>query len=189
MGAPPSCFAALTVPPTPAVEALVAALPPELRRIHVEDTHLTVAYFGRVDPALHPVLLSALGEIDFGGATVELGALLPLPSREWPTAITLALAPGPGRDAVVDLMATHRPPLLELAERPPETRPPLPHVTFARPRGRRMAPPKRDAILAWTDAQSTVGCEIRLGRVVLMRSRPHRPEGPHYEVLEPPRSR
>lgn len=185
MTAPPSCFAALTVPRSPAIEGLIGALPPELRRIHAQDMHLTIAYFGRIDPSLHPVLLDALAALEFAGASVDLGGLLALPSRERPTALTLELGPGPGQDAVVELMLRARLPLLALAGRPPEDRPPLPHVTFARPKGRRMTPEKRAAILSWTDAQPPPGGRVQLGRPVLMRSRPPRAEGPHYEVLMP----
>lgn len=183
MPAPPSCFAALTVPLVPEVEALQAALPPELRPIHPADLHLTVAYFGRIDPAHHPVLLAALAAIPFAGLPVVLGSLMPLPSRGHPTAATLALDPGPGRDAVVDLMARQRPALLDLVGLPPEDRPPLPHLTFARPRGRRMTPDKRDAVLAWCDAQPPLSRSIDLGGLALMRSRPPRAEGPYYEIV------
>lgn len=183
MPAPPSCFAAIPVPSSPQILALHAALPPELRRIHPEDLHLTVAYFGRVDPALHPVILETLAAIPFDGATVVLDTMRALPSRDYPSAIALTLARDAGFDTIVSLMATHRPVLLELASRPPEDRAPLPHVTFARPRGRAMSTDKREAILAWTYAQPSLGCSARLSEIVLMRSRPPREHGPHYELV------
>ncbi len=180
--APPSCFAALPLPPVPAIAELHSSLPPELRPIHPEDLHLTVAYFGRVDPALHPSLLEAIGALPFAGADVVLSELLVLPNRQRASAVTLELGPGPGRDAVVSLMATHRDPLRALAGLPGEGRPPLPHVTFARPRGK-PSPGKRDATLAWADAQPALGVPVMLGRPVLMRSRPPGGPGPHYEKV------
>ena len=181
--APPSCFVAIPLPPTPAVEALHGALPPEMRRVHPADIHLTTAYFGRIDPALHEPLLAATAVIPWEGADVVLGGALPLPSRESPTAMTLDLAPGPGHDAVVALMAKWRPRLAALAGVEGETRGPLPHLTFARPRGRRMTPDKRDAILAWADSMEPLNEPVRLGRLALFRSRPHDTVGPRYEVL------
>ena len=183
----PSCFAALPVPPLPELTALHAALPPELRRIHPEDQHLTIAYFGRIDPALHAPLLDALAGAQFEGARVVLDAVLPLPSREHPSALTLTLEPGDGTDAIVALMNDQRAPLAAIAGTPVETRPPLPHVTFARPRGRRMTDARRDAVLAWADAQPALGCAVELGGLVLMRSRPPGGPGPHYEIVQPPR--
>jgi 2'-5' RNA ligase len=185
MPAPPSCFAAIPITVPSAVLALQDALPPELRRIHPEDMHLTVAYFGRIDPALHPVVLEALAAIRFDSTPVVLGTLLSLPSREYPSAITLTLEKSAGHDQVVSLMTEHRPALLELTGRPPEDREPLPHITFARPRGRQMSTDKRAAILAWVDAQPALSCPLQLDGLVLMRSRPPRDEGPHYEKITP----
>ena len=189
MPAPPSCFAALPLPRTPAVDALQAALAPELRPIHPADLHVTVAYFGRIDPSLQPALLEAIARLAFHGATVQLEALLVLPNRERATSITLALAPGLGRDAVVALMAEHRDPLRAIADLPPVLWPPLPHVTVARPRskhlprGRPLEPRARTAILEWSDVQPPLGVSVPLGRVVLMRSRPPGGPGPHYEIV------
>ncbi len=185
MTAPPSCFAALALPSVPAIEELQGRLPPELRRIHPADMHLTVAYFGRIDPALHEPLLDALGTCSFGGVEVVFDTLLPLPAREHPTALTLTLADGPSREAVVVLMTEQRPRLADVAGVPPEVRGLLPHVTFARPRGRRMDDAKRAAILAWSDAQPALGARVTLGRPILMRSRPPGGPGPHYEVVSP----
>jgi 2'-5' RNA ligase len=185
MAAPPSCFAALPLPPTPAVEALHASLPEHLRRVHPADLHVTIAYFGRIDPELHGPILAAIASVRFDGLTVCLGGVLALPSRQRPTAITLRLGPGPGNDAVAQLIRTHRNPLLELAGRPHETRVPLPHITFARPRGRKMDDAKRQSILAWCDGQSAVNTAVRLSELALIRSRPPGGPGPHYEVLRP----
>lgn len=171
------------MPSAPELLALHERLPPELRRIHPEDLHLTIAYFGRIDPALHAPLLEELGAIAWSGVDVTLDAFLPLPKREHPSALTLTLVRDSGYAAVHALMAEHRPRLLDFAGRPPENRDPLPHVTFARPKGRRMTPEKREAILAWSDAQPALGCRIALGGLVLMRSRPPGGPGPHYEII------
>ena len=186
MTAPPSCFAALPVGRSPAIEALQGRLAPELRRIHPADLHLTIAYFGRIDPAMHGALLRMLGALPFTGAVAVLDAILPLPRRDHPSAITLSLAHDAAYDTIVALMTEHRPPLLERAGRPPEEREPLPHVTIARPRGRRMTDERRAAILTWCDTQESFGQPIAVGAPVLMRSRPPGGLGPHYEIIEPP---
>jgi 2'-5' RNA ligase len=181
--APPSCFAALPVPPTPAIAAVQAALPPPLRRVHPQDLHVTVAYFGRVDPALHPALLEAIAAASFAGAPAVLDRVIALPDRARASSLVWTLAPGPGRDAVVALMAAWRDPLRAVAALPPEGRDPLPHVTFARPRGRRRPPPELDSILRWADAQPPLGVSVALPPPVLMRSLPPNGPGPHYEVV------
>ncbi len=183
MPAPPSCFAAIPVVATEQLLALQRALPDELRPIHPDDLHLTIAYFGRIDPALHPTVLQALAQIRFDGATVRLGSPEALPSRDYPSAIVLTLLADAGLDAVAALMQEHRPPLLELAGRDPEDREPLPHITFARPRGRQMSTEKRQAILDWSDGQPALDSPLDLRGIVLMRSRPPRDTGPYYEIV------
>ncbi len=183
--APPSCFAALPLLSLTAVEALHTSLPPELRRIHPADVHLTVAYFGRIDPALHGALVQTIGDVDFDGADVVLDEVLALPSRGRATALCLTLASDAGRDAVVHLMTRQRPLLAAVAGIDAETRTPLPHVTFARPRGRKLPPQKRAAILAWSDSVAPIGQPVRLGPMVLMRSLPPQSPGPHYEIVRP----
>ena len=186
MPAPPSCFAAIPVVATEPLLALQEELPDVLRPLHPEDLHLTVGYFGRIDPALHAEILVALATIAFESVSTRLHALLPLPHRGHPSALTLTLGPGAGRDSIVSLIAEHRPELLELAGRPPDPREPLPHVTFARPRGRKMTDEKRAAILAWSDARGPLGCPVQLSEIVLMRSRPPGGTGPYYELVRPP---
>jgi 2'-5' RNA ligase len=165
---------------------LQARLPPELRPIHPQDLHLTVAYFGRIDPALHPPLLEALGAITFDPVEVRLATVMALRSRERPTAITLTLSPGPGRDALIELMIRQRPALAAVAGVDAETHPPLPHITFARPRGRQMTAEKRDAILAWIDSVAPLDHPVTLGAPALMRALPPGARsGPYYEVIRP----
>ena len=185
MPAPPSCFAAIPVVAPERLLHLQGALPAELRPIHPEDMHLTIAYFGRIDPSLHAGVLHALSSLPFEGAATELDQLLPLPHRGHPSALTLTLGRGPSRDRIVSLITEHRPRLLELAGRPADPREPLPHVTFARPRGRKMTEAKRAAILEWADTRAPLGCPLQLTEVVLMRSLPPRETGPYYERVRP----
>lgn len=183
MGAPPVCFAAVPLSPTVAVRQLQARLPEALRPIHRGDLHLTIAYFGRIPIDLHTPLVEAIGAVDFGGVDVVLEAVLPLPARDRPSALTLTLADGPARDAVVALMKQLRPRLAAIAGVPSETRGPLPHVTFARPRGRHLTQAKAEAILEWADSVEPIRASVTLGSVVLMRSHPPGGRGPHYEVV------
>ena len=182
MGAPASCFVALPPADLAAIEGLQGRLPDELRRIHPGDVHLTVSYLGRIDPALHGLFVRKVAKLEFTGARVVLGGLLVLPSRERAAAVTVTLQAGPGKDAVVALMDEQRDRLRALAGLQGEGRPPLPHVTVARPRGK-MTDKKRDAVLAWSDAQPALDIEVELGRAVLMRSLPPGGPGPHYEVV------
>ena len=183
MPAPPSCFVALPLRPCPALLDLQDRLPEVLRPIHPEDLHVTVAYFGRIPEDRHPRILDLIASMPQEPVPVTLAGLLALPSRERPTATTLRL--GRGHDVLADLMRTWRPPLAAAAEVEPETRGPLPHVTFARPKGRRMTEEKRAAVLSWIDALPELAAPATLGPPALFRSRPPREEGPHYEVVRP----
>ena len=183
MPAPPSCFVALPLRPCPPLLDLQDRLPDVLRPIHPEDLHVTVAYFGRIPRARHEGILALVASMPREPFEVTLDGLLALPARRRPTATTLRL--GEGHDAVAALMSAWRPRLVAAAGVEAETRGPLPHVTFARPRGRRMTEEKRAAVLAWIDATPELGAHATLGAPALFRSRPPREGGPHYEIVRP----
>jgi 2'-5' RNA ligase len=143
--------------------------PEGVRRFHPHDIHVTLAFLGdcgddgadRSLAVLDQLLASAppavidgtLGEVvPMGGARHDYSALSALLDR--------------GRAEATALLARLRDPLAEAAGSRPETRPPKPHVTIARPR-RRATPAERKAGLAWASAVDLHAVPARLDRVAL----------------------
>lgn len=124
-------FAALPVrAPRDWIAGLRRNAPPGLRWMHPDDLHLTLAFLGREDPQHLTAVHEIVQGIPFSGATVTPGSLLLLPGpRRFSVA---AFALDRGAAAIGSLLETWRAPLLEAAGRPPDTRPPLPHITVAR---------------------------------------------------------
>ena len=127
-------------------------LPPAPKRVRVfgvDDLHLTLCFFGSVQEV---DARRAWEGIDrFGALRAVDGTFAeakPLGHPKKPSALTAMV--GEGRDAFDDMIVEARSPLLEEAGAPPDDRPPLPHMTFARIQ-RRADAAERRAALAWLD--------------------------------------
>lgn len=147
-------------------ESLQAKAPPALRWFHRQDLHVTIAFLGREDQERIPPLLDVIERIAFPGAEATLNGLRLLPGRRRFTALSFEL--DEGREEIEQLIATWRPPLLEVAGRPPDNRSPLAHLTVARPdrRGDRFDARK---IAEWALAQGgSRGSFVRLSAPTLL---------------------
>ncbi len=121
--------------------AVKPGAPEGLRWFHPEDLHVTLAFFGAnpepdsEDDGVERIeaVREVLRQVEFpeDGMAIMLGELLLLPHRRRFSAISFAIANG-GKE-LENLIGQWRGPLLEAAGCEPDTRPPLPHLTFARP--------------------------------------------------------
>ena len=145
------------------------ALPPQFRRFHPEDVHLTLAFFGgsgeeRALRAL-AVLDERLEQAPLSSIEVSLGEVVPMGgSRRSYTALSALLERG--RAETTAAIAALRDVLLEAATGRPERRPPKPHVSIARPRGR-ATDAQREAALAWAGELDLRHVTTRLDRIAL----------------------
>jgi 2'-5' RNA ligase len=144
-------------------------LPPHFRLFHPDDVHLTLAFFGGSGEENARRALALFDERakqkPLPNLDVSLAEVVPLGgSRRSYTALSALLAQG--RAELCALIGEHRDALLAAATGRREARPPKPHVSVARPRGR-ASEAQRAAGLAWAEALDLSGVHARLDRVAL----------------------
>lgn len=145
-------------------------LPPNFRRFHPDDVHLTLCFLGPCGEAAAEASLAALdrqaGALASTPIPIRLGSVVPMgPSRAY-SALSALLSEG--REETEALMASLRDSLSDAAGVPREQRAPKAHVTLARP-SRRASALDRRAGLAWAAACDLTGVTCRLDRVWLYR--------------------
>lgn len=165
-------FAALPARlPSPLLDGLRRGAPGGLRWFHPEDLHVTIAFFGQQDPARLPAICEVLRQITFGGMEITLGEPLALPHQKRFSALAFGL--GDGREEIADMIGQWRAPLAEAAGVPAESRPALPHITFARP-VRKDPAFRPGATLAWLADLDPTGHTIKLRRPAIYGPSPDR---------------
>jgi 2'-5' RNA ligase len=150
------------------VETLPEA-PASIRRYHVDDVHMTLAFLGGCG---EPAALRALAVLDerLGAAPppvieVSLGEVVPLGRSKSGYTTLSALLDG-GRAEATELSNTHAGPLHDAATGRRPARPPKPHVTLARVRGR-ASEKHREAGLVWAASLDLRSVHARLDRIAL----------------------
>lgn len=158
----PNWFIAWPVAPGPWLGELLAGAPRFLRRFHPTDLHVTLAFLGPVvedqawdawDLALHLPLAPIHATLDrvegFGNPRA-------------PSAFSLTVTGEDLSCAIGDLRGA----LYAAAGAPPDSRPPRPHCTVARP-GRQAGGPERAAGLAWARSVPPLNTRVILDRLAL----------------------
>lgn len=141
------------------ITAAWPAPPPQVRLFAAADVHLTVAFLGGCGARAAQAAWDALPATLPPPFTGRLGGL----ERFGRTALATPLSEG--RSAAVALIEALRPPLRAAAGAPPETRPPNPHVTWARAYPK--DPAQRAAVDAWRAAVGEVGATVHLTEIAL----------------------
>jgi 2'-5' RNA ligase len=166
-------FLALVVPPQPGWEALMDDLPADLRRFAPEDRHLTVAFLGPCGADRANAAWQALAPLPHPPIRATADAWCALGPRRRPSAYGLTLADG--RDPATNLLAGWGELALRAAGLPSERRPPLPHITLARP-PRRQAEALRGAMARWLATAPVPAEPFLLEQLALYTWRPERRE-------------
>ena len=146
-----------------AIEApfeLTFQAPPRVRVFDVHDRHLTVAFLGAVDEG---AARRAFALAEAPKIAASLGEPRALGNPRRPSALCALLEEGQGALSVY--LETFASPMRQAAGLGPETRPPLPHVTFARVQ-RRATEGEHQTALTWWLAQALAG-RLELTRVAL----------------------
>ena len=178
----PNWFAAVPISAPWLFDAL-KDMPPECRGFAPEDVHMTVAFFGAMDPARQAELAPLFARIDHAPFQITLGGLTALPSRKRCSALSLEVTSG--RETACGLIAELRDPLLAAVDARPDERPPLPHITIARPIRKYKAPGRR-AALAWADQLQPLDITVTLDRIALYTWAEDRRQRQFQIVLEQP---
>lgn len=142
--------------------------PPAIRRYVPEDVHLTLTFLGACGDVAAERALAALDEVLSSGLKrpidVSLGAVVPMGPRRTYSALSALL--GRGREETEAFIGAVRDPLHEAALGRRERRPPLAHVTIARPL-RRATDADRESGRAWAEALDLGGVHQTLDRIAL----------------------
>ncbi len=143
---------------------LVRTAPAHVRLFHPDDVHMTVAFLGAVGPeAAERAWATVLG---YQSSPIELslGGLRAMGNPRRPSALSVLVESG--NDRVAALIAALRGPACAAADARPDDRPPLPHITIARP-ARDASADERRAAVEWARAQPPVNAKVVLDRLVL----------------------
>jgi len=182
----PNWFVAAPIPAADWLPDVLADLPASCRGFQPEDVHLTVAFLGAMDPDRREAVAAAMDRVAAAPLHIRLGALLALPSPKRPSAFSFSVTQG--AEAATGLIGDWRESLWAAAGARADTRPPLAHITVARPirkfgpRGQRegmdwmrgVAPPDglliidRLALYTWAE-------DRRLRQFQIVHQRPLRP--------------
>lgn len=171
----PNSFVALPVDPGTWFETRVDRCPPRVRRFPPADLHLTVAFFGALplDRAV-AAWQAQVARAELGGPVqASLGPVVPMGNRRRPSALSALL--DQGQDRVCALIEALRGPLLDHAGARPDTRPPRPHLTLARPQ-RRASDAQRRTAVAWAQSLDVQGVPVLLDRIALYTWAEDRPQ-------------
>lgn len=130
----PNWFIALPLRGGEWLEEIRRTAPREVRVFHPDDVHITIAFLGAQPPGTHPVetMIKAMQSLVIPPCNCTFSRLRALPSPERMSAISWEL--DKGKSEISTIIRQHRAGLLQAASARPDNRPPLPHVTVARPR-------------------------------------------------------
>ncbi len=126
------------------------APPPRVRVFGSSDLHLTLGFLGAVQESDARNAWDRIGDFaSFREVKGSFSGVEPLGHPRKPSAIAAIV--DTGRDALSEMIAEARDPLLRAAGAPEDRRPPLPHMTLARIQRRARAIERREA-LRWAQA-------------------------------------
>jgi 2'-5' RNA ligase len=176
-------FIALPVPAGPWLEALQP--PPGVRLFAREDLHLTVAFLGPVSAERARAAFDHAGALPLRPLEIGLAQVAALGSPRRPSAFSALL--DQGRAEVERAIGALRDVLCDAAGAAREHRPPLAHVTLARP-ARTLTAEQLRAARAWAGDVSLAGTHAHVTRVALF-TRSEAPSGAPGQARSPAAAR
>lgn len=168
----PNWFVAFPVAADAWFAPLVKDCPDQCHAFADSDLHLTLAFFGALEPNAVDKVRAFLPNIQAPRLHFRFDQVLLLPPAKRFSAVCLGL--GEGHAAVAAVMAEWRNVLAEVAGIAPETRTPLPHVTIARPK-RKYKQQSQTAAAAWAEQLQPPEQLMTLDRLALYTWSDQRP--------------
>ena len=159
----PNWFIALPVPCDGWLEPALESSPEFVRRFRPDDVHLTIAFLGACSESEAFRAWDAARAIRIEPFVAELTQLQPFGKRVSPSAFSATL--GDGREIASTIIAKHREAILAAAALPPDSRPPRPHVTIARP-PRRASKRQREEAKDWA-ASVRLNARVNIDTIAL----------------------
>ena len=160
----PNWFVALPVPSGDWSVKVTQNTPAGFRVFHPADLHITVAFLGPCTPKAAHAGWNTLTGKEHPPIQVQLESLCGMGNPRRPSAYALTLSKG--GEETAQLMAHWRPPIYEAAGARADERPPLPHITVARP-PRKAKAEMRHLGRDWVKTQSVPAAEFLLERIAL----------------------
>ncbi len=158
-------FVAFPIPNTDHwIEQALQTAPPELRRFHPDDVHLTICFLGPLQPWQQEALIREFATLTAAPFDITLDSLRALPRPSFVTALSFEL--DEGRDYAANLIAQWRQPLADAVGKQPDPRDPLPHITIARP-NRRYGKRAQRAALRWIATVQPPSVRLHIDRVAV----------------------
>lgn len=157
-------FVGLPVPAADWFAPLVAGAPSCVRLFHPDDVHITVAFLGRAGEERALRAWEVVRDLRCEPIEVTLAELKGFGSSRRPSALSVTIAEG--HDEVAALIARLRGPMIEAAGARPDDRPPLPHLTIARP-SRGATPAVRKEAVRWAESKGAVNARVVLDSIAL----------------------
>jgi 2'-5' RNA ligase len=129
-----------------------------------DDVHLTVAFLGPVGDKAAEAAFELAREWPSGPLEATLGEVRPMGNPRRPSAFSAIVTDGAG--ALTSAILRVRDGMLERADARSDDRPPLPHVTIARP-PRRASRETLKAAVAWAGGVDLARPRVSLSQLVL----------------------
>lgn len=156
-------FLALRVP-TESWWSRVSAPPEGVRLFAPDDVHLTVAFLGPVDERSAESAFEVAPQWPTGPLDVTLTRVVAMGNPRRPSALSAIV--GDGADELSRAVVAVRGEMFERAGARADDRPPLPHVTIARP-SRSAGRAEREHALEWAKGLDLANPRVRLSQLVL----------------------
>jgi len=156
-------FLALRVP-TEAWWSRVSAPPEGVRKFVPDDVHLTVAFLGPVHQRAAEAAFEIAPQWPTGPLDVTLTSVVAMGNPRRPSALSAIV--GDGADELSRAIVSVRREMFERAGARADDRPPLPHVTIARP-SRSIGRAERERALEWAKSLDLGNPQVRLSQLNL----------------------
>lgn len=160
----PNWFVGLPVSAGRWLEKLLEEAPSDLKRIHPDDVHLSVAFFGDVSEEAARRAWAIAEAYHHPPLAVRLSGLAPMGNPRRPTALSVMLSEG--HDEVCALIAGLRGPMAKAAGAREDDRPPKPHITVARPPRKATGEARRRAV-RWAERHPPLDVPLTLNDIAL----------------------
>lgn len=159
----PNWFLGFPLPAAPWLAAL-EPVPHGARAFAAEDVHVTFVFLGPVEEALALAAWQLACSFDFQESRFLPGPLRGFGNPRRPSA--WSVEPPDGAPTLAAFIAAHRDAVLTVGGGPPDTRPPRPHATLARPKRSATADEHR-ALRAWAERQRLPDLPLPAARLAL----------------------
>ena len=175
---PPNWFIGLPVVETDWLDGVLESAPAALRRYRPTDLHATVAFLGPCGELRAWDAWEVAKATDFPGFSGTMRGLKGMGNPRRPSAFAVLVDSPP----LADWVGAVRDAMLRAAGAQLDPRPPLPHVTVARPGHKSNGRALREG-LAWAEAVEPLEREIRLDHLALFTWTDDRSRG-YFRVVD-----